>query len=112
MTDEGHAQKEDYQWQIKEQWRRPELTGGVMLTIYIYFKDHRRRDLDNAMKILLDSMSHMVYKDDSQIQSLCIHKRIDEHNPRVDIDVQECPEPDGLGPYSGFKKRTGSVARA
>lgn len=89
MTDEGKSMKELYQWQIKTQWKRSMIQGPVMLTAYVYYGDKKKRDLDNSMKILLDSMSHMVYKDDSQIQSLWIIKRYDEKNPRVDIDVQE-----------------------
>ncbi len=89
MTAEGRSLKEAYQWQAKSQWKRPCITGNVFLTIYIYFPNKRPRDLDNAMKILLDSLSHIVYKDDKQITSLWLIKKVDPDNPRVDIDVQE-----------------------
>ena len=104
MTPEGKALKELYQWQIKTQWKRPWIQGGVMLTIYIYYPNHVKRDLDNSMKILLDSMSGMVYKDDSQIMSLWVIKRFDADNPRVDIDVQEMPAHDPTSIFRGAKK--------
>jgi crossover junction endodeoxyribonuclease RusA len=54
---------------------RPFL-GRLELLIDVYPPDHRRRDLDNAMKSLLDSMMHGgIYDDDSQIDKLTIVRR-------------------------------------
>lgn len=47
--------------------------GRVYMTVTLHPPDRRRRDLDNAMKALLDALEHAgVYEDDSQIDDLRI----------------------------------------
>ena len=49
--------------------------GGVRLTVKIeaWMPDRRRRDLDNLLKSMLDSLTHAgVWDDDSQIDQLAI----------------------------------------
>jgi len=63
---------------------RPKLlTEDVTLTIRFYLKFDR--DVDNA-KLLLDAMSGIVYKDDSQVTVYHVYKFKDKQ-PRVEIDV-------------------------
>lgn len=51
------------------------LLGRLQVTVFAHPPDRRRRDLDNTQKSLLDSLQHAgVFKDDSQIDSLCIHR--------------------------------------
>ena len=89
MTAEGKAMKELYQYQAKMGWHEPPIAKDVSLTLFIYFPTRRRRDLDNCMKILLDSLAGIVYGDDSQISSLAIHRKYDAKNPRVEVGVLE-----------------------
>lgn len=52
------------------------LAGPLAVQIEIFPPDHRRRDIDNVQKALLDAMQHGgAYYDDSQIISLSITKR-------------------------------------
>jgi crossover junction endodeoxyribonuclease RusA len=52
------------------------LTGRLWVDIELYPPDQRRRDLDNAMKSLLDALQFSgVYRDDSQIDRLLILRR-------------------------------------
>ena len=52
------------------------LTGEVSVEIDLYPPDRRRRDIDNPLKCLLDSMTHAgVYEDDSQIKDIELHMR-------------------------------------
>ncbi len=47
------------------------------MIIQAYPPDKRRRDLDNVLKSLLDSLQHAgVYSDDSQIDSLSIERKL------------------------------------
>lgn len=49
------------------------LRGRLALSIVLYPPDRRRRDIDNVLKALLDSLTHAgVWEDDSQIKSLSI----------------------------------------
>ncbi len=51
------------------------LDGRLLVTITVFPPDRRRRDLDNLLKSTLDALQHAgVYKDDSQIDSLEIHR--------------------------------------
>jgi len=44
--------------------------------INLYVSDKRRFDIDNTAKILLDCLNGMVWRDDSQVVTLIIHKRL------------------------------------
>lgn len=49
----------------------PMLEGPIAMTIYAYPPDRRRRDCDNLLKCMLDSLQHaQIYHDDSQIKEL------------------------------------------
>ena len=49
--------------------------GPLRVVIEAFPPDKRKRDLDNVLKSLLDSLTHAgVWEDDSQIQDLRIYK--------------------------------------
>lgn len=51
------------------------LEGDLEVFVEAWFPDRRRRDLDNLLKSLLDSLTHAgVWQDDSQIIDLRIRK--------------------------------------
>ena len=51
------------------------LEGDLSVQIEAWFPDRRRRDLDNVLKALLDSLTHAgVWHDDSQVTDLRITK--------------------------------------
>lgn len=87
MSADGKALKEDYQWQLKSQYKKKPLTGDIDMRVELFFGDERKRDIDNYNKILLDSMSGIIFIDDSQIQSLLIIKNKDKKNPRIEIII-------------------------
>jgi len=56
--------------------RRPKMLGRLEVEVDLYPPDRRRRDVDNILKPLLDSLQHGgIYVDDSQIDELHIHRR-------------------------------------
>ena len=62
------------------------LEGRVSVTIELYAKDKRRRDLDNICKCLLDSLQGCgLYEDDSQIDRLMVVRC--EKDPRHIVKV-------------------------
>lgn len=89
MTDQGKAIKEAYQWEAKTQWKRKPITGDVALHITFYFKDKRRRDLDNQHKLIWDALSGIVYEDDSQVIEYHVYREFDKARPRTEIEVRE-----------------------
>ena len=46
----------------------------LMVSIRLFMPDRRRRDIDNYNKILLDSLTGIVWEDDSQIDILSISR--------------------------------------
>ena len=89
MSAEGKALKESYQWQAKSQWRNKIITGNVCIYITLYFGTKRKSDIDNYGKILLDSLTGIVWEDDSQITDMRVIKEYSKENPRIEIDIQE-----------------------
>jgi Holliday junction resolvase RusA-like endonuclease len=52
------------------------LDGPLQVLIELFPPDRRRRDVDNAMKSLLDALAHGgAYHDDSQIARLTVQRR-------------------------------------
>lgn len=62
------------------------MEGDIRCTLHVFFKDQRRRDIDNVTKSILDSGNEVVYIDDSQIAELHIYKRYCKENPRVEVE--------------------------
>lgn len=87
MTKVGKDYKEMCQWEIKSQYKGKPTLDDITVIIELYFKDKRKRDVDNFNKILLDSGTKMLWADDSQIQELTIRKFIDDKNPRIEMFI-------------------------
>ena len=89
MTKDGKAIKEDYSWQAKRQWKKPMITGQVELKIDLFFGTKRKCDWDNFHKLSMDSLSGIIWEDDSQIQEASVRKHYCKNNPRIEINVNE-----------------------
>ena len=64
------------------------LTGVLAVHVTVHPPDRRRRDLDNAMKALLDALAHGgAYEDDSQIDRLEIVRGDVEAGGRVVVKI-------------------------
>lgn len=79
--------KETMQWEVKSQWKGEPLTDDVTLNVMFYYGDNRKRDIDAYLKILLDSMSGIIYEDDAQITEMHVFKEVDKGEPRTVIQV-------------------------
>ena len=89
MTNEGKALKESYQWQIKSQWKKDCYQDKVMLSLSLFFKDERKRDVDNYTKLVIDSLKGICFEDDSQVYDLNITKAVDSSEPRIMVEVSK-----------------------
>lgn len=87
MSKTGKDRKEQYQWEAKSQWKEEPTDGEVSLDIILFFDDQRRHDIDNYNKIVLDSLSGIVFEDDNQITDIFIQKDFDKENPRIEVIV-------------------------
>lgn len=87
MTKEGKDIKEGYKWEIKSQYRGKPIIQPITVFIKFFFGTKRKADLDNFNKIVLDSLTGLVYEDDSQIDKLVLTKHYDKERPRIEIEV-------------------------
>jgi crossover junction endodeoxyribonuclease RusA len=66
------------------------LTGRLAVVVDAFPPDHKRRDLDNAYKALLDSLTHAgLWLDDEQIDDLRIIRRRPEAPGAVVVRITE-----------------------
>lgn len=86
MTHEGKALKESYQCQAKSQWHLRPIPTEIELNVRLYFGSKRKHDIDNYNKILLDSLTGILWVDDSQIIKLTVEKFYCKENPRIELE--------------------------
>ena len=95
----------DYRAEATSLLNRKRITmheGDLIVDVRLVPPDRRRRDVDNSLKALLDSMqSGGAYLDDSQIVRLTVEKvAADPDDPHAEVVVQNVPA--GIG-ESGFR---------
>lgn len=57
-------------------WKRKPILGRVEINISAYPPNKRRRDIDNLLKITIDSLKDCgIFKDDSQIDKIFIERK-------------------------------------
>lgn len=70
-----------------EKLRQKPMTGKLAIDIHLYPPDRRRRDVDNALKAMLDALQHGgAYPDDTAIHQL----RVEKHEPSDDPHAVIC----------------------
>ena len=50
--------------------------GKIKLTLHFYFRDNRKRDADNYLKVIIDCLKNKLFEDDDQIYILEVKKFI------------------------------------
>lgn len=61
--------------------------GEMSICIRAYRSTLRRCDVDNVAKNVMDALTEIAYKDDSQVSSLHVVRDIDRERPRVEIVI-------------------------
>lgn len=69
------------------------LTGRLAVALRFFESNHRRRDLDNLPKSVLDALTHAgLWLDDAQIDSLILSRAgVSPDRPRVVVQVWRHP---------------------
>lgn len=88
MSGEGKAKKEEYRYEMMAQKKGLFMTEPFSLVLTFFFKDCRKRDVDNFNKLVLDAGTGTLWEDDSLIDDLHIFKFIDKENPRVELTIK------------------------
>lgn len=59
---------------------KTKIDGLVCVTLNVWFKDKRRRDLDNYFKAVLDAFKNILFEDDCMVAEIHASKVIDCKN--------------------------------
>jgi crossover junction endodeoxyribonuclease RusA len=74
-------------WRTKNKW--PTANGKVIVRLWYYFPDARRRDTHNTLKALLDALEDgLIYEDDKLALPRIMDYEIDRKNPRIEIEFE------------------------
>ena len=68
--------------------REWETDRRYWVCLKIYFKDLRRRDLDNVEKSVCDGLNGITWDDDCQIDYIQKRRFLDRNNPRIEVVIR------------------------
>lgn len=69
---------------LPDGWPLSERYG---VEIHAVYGDARRRDLDNAVKAVLDACNGAVWDDDSMVDTIHIYRHIDRERQRTEVRI-------------------------
>ena len=61
--------------------------SDVAITVKVY-RPQKSGDLDNFLKVTLDSLKGIIYDDDKQVKVIHAERYDDKKNPRVDLLIE------------------------
>lgn len=65
------------------------MEGDVAMKVDFCFRGKRDKDIDSILKLLLDTLNGIMYKDDKQIIDLHIRKHRDQEEDEIVVLVEE-----------------------
>lgn len=94
LTSKAKAFKEEAEWRTKAWmqktgWIMPNSGKKVIVRIWVFWKSNQRRDTDNIMKLLLDSMKEIAFWDDRMVLPRVMDFAVDKGNPRIEVELEE-----------------------
>ena len=63
---------------------------NVYVVIRLFYADNRKRDIDNVLKTILDTLEEIVYTNDRQVVKLKAYKHVKQKKNAILIEVYEC----------------------
>jgi len=93
MIEEGKAYKKAVGEAAQEAMNKAGLGDywleDIRVILNFTYGDKRKRDVDSAIKLTLDSMNEIVWKDDSEIKELTARKYYKKDQASVEVCVIE-----------------------
>ena len=108
LTPEAHNYKANVREIVRARGRPQPLRGSIAVTIRAYMPDKRKRDIDNLIKIILDSLTYAgIWGDDNQVDRIVVERgevkpygaclvRVEEMDDDKDKTAGENGEPGGV----------------
>lgn len=83
-----HQYEKDFYIQCN-QYRNKNIEGYFEFYIDVYYPN-QKSDLDNAMKVVLDSLQKVnAIKNDNKCVKIVANKFLDKNNPRIEFEIKE-----------------------
>lgn len=88
LTAAGKYFKEEVAWNASIALKTPKnfYKYPIQINLSYFYGDKRKRDIDNGIKLCLDAMTNIIYKDDSEIVCLNVKKDFAKE-PRIEIEI-------------------------
>jgi crossover junction endodeoxyribonuclease RusA len=94
VSEEGRAYRNAVTVHALHIGRKNHLTGRLSIEVIASPPDRRRRDLDNILKALLDSIAHAgLIKDDSQFDKILVMREPPSPDGAVKIKITQLENP-------------------
>ena len=92
LTTEASNWKLTAAWTAKAEinaqgWEMPGADEKIVLELYAYWPDYRRRDMNNCHKLLCDALESWLYLDDKMVLVRDMDFNIDQKKPRIEVYV-------------------------
>lgn len=72
--------KANHEWQIPKEKK-------IVMELSFFWPDRRRRDTDNCIKLLSDTLQGVLYDDDRWVLPRVLDWHIDKEDPRVEVKL-------------------------
>lgn len=86
LSAEAKQYKKEVGWIVGTRGIEP-LEGNVVVHLWVY-RPRRSGDLDNRIKVALDSLNGIAYHDDKQIVEIHAYRLDDKEDPRVQVLIE------------------------
>ena len=88
------------------------MAGPLSVQIEVYPPDNRRRDVDNCLKSLLNTLQHGgAYHADSQIVRLAMEKQQPVEGGRTSVRIGRLPDRGGHSNECAARNSSGEITR-
>ena len=87
ISDEARAYKTEV-WATAKQAGVEVLEGDVIVSIDLY-RARKAGDLDNRIKVTLDALNGIAWRDDKQVAEIHARRFDDKANPRLEVLVEK-----------------------
>lgn len=86
VNSKAKSAKEAMAWEARAQFHREPFKDDLRVEVHLCWGTKRKHDVDN-IKSLLDSMTGILWEDDSQIVDLRVTKRYEKNNEGLELIV-------------------------
>lgn len=100
LTNKAREYKEIVGWEAKASAMAANWEYGgdrISFRLDLVFRDHRKRDITNCIKVIEDSVAEALGFDDRVVDVFIVRRMgVDKHNPRARISLQEINSPNEI----------------